>query len=492
MATEDLQKTLLNLGQQFLQTEKGKALIAKAEGIKDKVDDFKLNKELLEKYKPVILTFTTKGRLFDAQKGEPIPFAKVEPQLLLYPMKLERYKKKIKVPLENPTIFKKNEKIEIDAVRYVFDKNAPKKEIRTDLEGRFELRFGVPALPNLNNRILVKPILLYDAEGYLPDTQTLITGGNEVLQTLPIKNLINLNEASKQASQAIKEGVEFAAVKAAQFALDSAELAINVIQAQVMKMATVCQTKLFPLAVSLMIVFGIAKREQAKQKMEKCPNNALLKATIKKRNSIVRQINQIWGVIAANTALAGIILYLSIQFKIGKIQIGSIPLPLGSPLGTGVPYNIVSKLQGVEDLFKSFENFTKELRTALLISLVFLIISLIIILKYLKTIDLLIEKCSDGNIPMDDINAELLALAEAAKEDGNEEIQLVNGFSLSVDPVISEQQSNENGDLYRRKAVARNASGIIILEGEPSFSAEDQILLDELAFYIKQNNLKAY
>jgi hypothetical protein len=47
------------------------------------------------------------------------------------------------------------------------------------------------------------------------------------------------------------------------------------------------------------------------------------------------------------------------------------------------------------------------------------------------------------------------------------------------------------GDQYRRRAIAKNSLGITILQGEPSFSAEDQILLDELSFYIIQNNLKA-
>ena len=47
------------------------------------------------------------------------------------------------------------------------------------------------------------------------------------------------------------------------------------------------------------------------------------------------------------------------------------------------------------------------------------------------------------------------------------------------------------GELPRRQAIAKNSKGIIILRGEPSFSAEDQILIDELAFYIQINNLKA-
>lgn len=476
---EDLENTLLDLAGQFIQTDKGKALIAKAEAVKGDVEAFKQkldnNKELFdelkEKYKPVILTFTTKGRVFDEQTGDPLVGVEVQPELLLYPMIETRDDE--------------------GKIKYKHDKDS-KKKIKTDAEGRYTIRFGVPALPNLNNKILVKPIVLYQKEKYLPAIQTLITGENEVLQTLPIKSLINLDIAAEQAAQKIKEEVGNAAEKAADFALEAAEKALNVIQSQVMKMALVCQTKLFPLAISLMIIFGIAKREQALQRQEKCPNNALLKAAIKRRNSIVRQINQIWGVIAANTALAALILYLSIQFKIGKISIGSIPLPLGAPLGVGVPYNIVSKLQGIEDLLKDFEDFSKQLKTALIISLVFLIISLIIILKYMKTVDLLINRCSDGSIPMDEINAELLALSDAAKEDGNEELQLVNGFKLLVVPVISEQQSNEQGDLYRRRAIAKNADGVIILEGEPSFSAEDQILLDELAFYIKQNNLKAY
>ena len=46
-------------------------------------------------------------------------------------------------------------------------------------------------------------------------------------------------------------------------------------------------------------------------------------------------------------------------------------------------------------------------------------------------------------------------------------------------------------EYFRRQAIAKNSQGITILKGEPSFSGTDQILIDELMFYIKQNNLKA-
>ena len=117
--------------------------------------------------------------------------------------------------------------------------------------------------------------------------------------------------------------------------------------------------------------------------------------------------------------------------------------------------------------------------------MIFLIISLILILLYLKKIDGLINNCSK-DIPMEQINAELLALTEGSELDGNEIKRVVNGFILGTEVVYE-----DNSDLYRRRATATNSQGVIMLRGEPSFSAEDQILIDELAFYIQQNNLKA-
>ena len=116
----------------------------------------------------------------------------------------------------------------------------------------------------------------------------------------------------------------------------------------------------------------------------------------------------------------------------------------------------------------------------------FLIISLIIILRYLKTIDSLINGCTP-NADLEEINADLLALQAESVEQGEPILENVNGFSLSVEVVDKAQV----GDLPQRQAIAKDSRGIIVLKGEPSFSAEDQILLDELAFYITINNLKA-
>ena len=103
------------------------------------------------------------------------------------------------------------------------------------------------------------------------------------------------------------------------------------------------------------------------------------------------------------------------------------------------------------------------------------------------------QKCIEENPDTDigeetiAINQELLELAIEQEEDGNPLIKSVNGFNFSV---VTDDK-NPVGSLKRRFAIAKDARGIVVLKGEPSFSSSDQILIDELVFYIQQNNLKA-
>jgi len=61
----------------------------------------------------------------------------------------------------------------------------------------------------------------------------------------------------------------------------------------------------------------------------------------------------------------------------------------------------------------------------------------------------------------------------------------VNGFDMGIE---SEQHTKS---LKRRRAIAKNKNEVVMLKGEWSFSADDQILIDELVFFIQQNDLKA-
>ena len=484
------EKTLLDLGKVFLNTPKGQEIIAKAEGVKDNVDDFKATKEQLEKYKPVITTFSTKGRLYSEQTSEPIQGVEVKPLLVLFPMKLVTKTRKIKVDDPSGKINRitgkpKQIKIEEEYKEYVYDKNGD-KEIKTDENGEYEIRFGTVSIEALPELSILEPTVLYKKDQYAPDKQSLITLEGEVPQILPIKKLIDIDKEAERRADQVKDEMNKLAETAALIGLGAVQIAIITIKAQILSFAGVAQNKLFPLAISLMVVFGITKLEKEEQETAVCPNNELLRELIKRRNSIVKQINQMWIVIAANTAIAALFLYLSIQLKGVKSNISALGFPVATPPGVGVPYSLIAKLEDVKELLKDLVDISEDLKKALLISLIFLVISLIIILRYLKRVDELIENCG-GDIPMEQINAELLAIQANSQEQGNPILTNVNGFKLSV---VQEDKSKV-GDQYKRKAIAKNSGGIIILQGEPSFSAEDQILLDELAFYIIQNNLKA-
>ena len=484
------EKTLLDLGKVFLNTPKGQEIIAKAEGVKDNVDDFKATKEQLEKYKPVITTFSTKGRLYSEQTSEPIQGVEVKPLLVLFPMKLVTKTRKIKIDDPSGKINRitgkpKQIKIEEEYKEYVYDKNGD-KEIKTDENGEYEIRFGTVSIEALPELSILEPTVLYKKDQYAPDKQSLITLEGEVPQILPIKKLIDIDKEAERRADQVKDEMNKLAETAALIGLGAVQIAIITIKAQILSFAGVAQNKLFPLAISLMVVFGITKLEKEEQETAVCPNNELLRELIKRRNSIVKQINQMWIVIAANTAIAALFLYLSIQLKGVKSNISALGFPVATPPGVGVPYSLIAKLEDVKELLKDLVDISEDLKKALLISLIFLVISLIIILRYLKRVDELIENCG-GDIPMEQINAELLAIQANSQEQGNPILTNVNGFKLSV---VQEDKSKV-GDRYKRKAIAKNSGGIIILQGEPSFSAEDQILLDELAFYIIQNNLKA-
>jgi len=382
--------------------------------------------------------------------------------------------------------------------------------VKTDVKGEFTITIGLPVLDAQPTRTLTPPktppFLAYvdgddrpqtitdvteDLNGefkgsqYAPSIQAIVTQNGEIPTELNIHALYNINKAAEIAKdKAVEEVNQFVITEIDPY-FDIPATFLNNLRKSVLKPATVVQTKLLPLAFELMIFFGIAKEEQANQLQSQCPSNERLKDIIRKRNSIVKQINNIFIIIVANTALAFLFEYLSRYLKgITKIIEGlNFPVAVG---GVGIPFSVISKLEGIKDALDKLGEVNKELKKQLIIALIFLIISLIIILRYLKTIDKLIEGCeSTENLVA--INAELLALSEQATEQGEPQVKIVNGFDMSVEVVDKAQV----GELPRRQAIAKNSKGIIVLRGEPSFSAEDQILIDELSFYIQINNLKA-
>jgi len=100
---------------------------------------------------------------------------------------------------------------------------------------------------------------------------------------------------------------------------------------------------------------------------------------------------------------------------------------------------------------------------------------------------MLIQNCAPDNEEFqEELNKEILDLVEEQKTRNNSPIiKIVNGFTMDL-----ETETTEN-PLKRKRAIAKDTSGTVVLKGEWSFSSIDQILIDELVFYIQTNNLKA-
>ena len=545
------EKAILDIAKQFLLSDKGKALLEKAknidakklqDAIKQEIADVKQDKEDKEKLTreerrqrrqdrrqkrkdereerreergrkiaentPYMGIYTTKGVVYDKNTKEPVAGIGVIPQLCLFPVikepRINRVTKEVLTDKDGNILYKavRDKDLEDPKNREVVKDIKIFKGVKTNEKGEWEITFGAPVIDALDRIIMPSdsvPFVFYvdDEDGphtqsqidlntegeYAPAYQVIVTLDGEVKQEQDPISILEIREAADREAKRQLNNINEFIVKQISPYLDSAENFLLKLRNLVLKPATVIQTKLFPLAFQLMLYFGIAKEEEARQGLQRCPDGALLAEIIAKRNSVVRQINNIYSVIIANTALAFLFLFLS-KYLIGiRNVIKNLSFPVAAPPGVGIPYSLISRLEGIQDLLEKLADTNKQLKKNLLVSLIFLIISLIIILRYLKTIDNLIRECTD-DADLTAINAELLALQETSQEPI---VNNVNGFDLSVEVVDKAQV----GDLPRRQAIAKNSKGITILKGEPSFAAEDQILIDELAFYIVQNNLKA-
>lgn len=413
---------------------------------------------------------------------------------------------------ENPKYYGYYSSIQLKKAKTELDKYLSEKKEKiaktqiskytTDKNGYFEAIISIVVLPSVveiktkdeetgekitesveirsNDISILKPKLLYTTQGYVPAIQELLNLDNTIKSDLKTVSLINIDEEAERVKNEINNEIDKQIEKANILFLDGVELVIRARRKNIMKVVNIIKTRLIPLAVGLLIVFGITKLSQKNQKT--CPSSEDLKLAVRRRNRVVKQLNQIFKALTFNSAIAAAFYAIGAAFKSVRISIDSLPIPLATQ-----PYTVVSKLQNINDLLERLEQENKDLSKQTLIALIFLVASLVIILLLLKGIDKLIEECAQENLELEAINQELLDLTQEAEEEGNPKTTNVNGFTLSV-----EYDKNEVGDIKRKFAVAKDSKGVTILKGEPSFSSSDQILIDELVFYIQSNNLKAY
>jgi hypothetical protein len=233
---------------------------------------------------------------------------------------------------------------------------------------------------------------------------------------------------------------------------------------------------LLPLVLKQFFEFGVVNIQQALDKKFEvkiaCPDQAKLTEIINKKNKLVKQLDNTYKIINRVTQVVNGIQILVSSLETLKTTSLATPIPL-PPAGAVIIEETDKKIKKYKAILASF---------ALLLNITSLTLKEII--DYLNLLDQYIQECYP-DAQQEQVSNELIALTIQQTTQTSPIISNYNGFKLSVE---TEPTTNS---LKRRRAIAQNKQNVIMLKGEWSFSSIDQILIDELVFYIQQNDLKA-
>ena len=246
---------------------------------------------------------------------------------------------------------------------------------------------------------------------------------------------------------------------------------------------------LIPQVLQLILQFGIGKAQEALgKKMDElnttCPSNLDdLNKIIKVKNDLTRILQNIFNTLDT--------IKIGIDFADKTVTLGQVVLNVTKQVvaafpvvGFGAPDPSKSLLTpgGVLDKLDKLLLKLKVVTSGLLMILTLLTTMLAKLLAFLSLLDALIQKCHiEGALPNEQVPTILFPVG-TEKESNN--LPVVNGFTLDTE--VETTQST----IKRKRGIAKAPNGVVMLKGEWSFSSNDQILMDELTFYIKQNNLK--
>ena len=251
---------------------------------------------------------------------------------------------------------------------------------------------------------------------------------------------------------------------------------------------------LLPIILTMIARFGVTKVQElikeGKNKAEDIPNKVCppkeeIERIIKRKNKFVKQINNSLKLIDTTLNVLGIARsFITIALGIIRgIDVAQLALPTAIP---GVTAGVITKVDDIKKFIQDNSKITKQSIDGTTGILNLLRITLTQIVTYLNLLDSLIQDClPDSEIEQEQIAAELIALTQEQSNQQSPLVTTVNGFIMGVETEIT------TNSLKRRRATATNPSGVVMLRGEYSFSSIDQILIDELVFYIQVNNLKA-
>ena len=258
---------------------------------------------------------------------------------------------------------------------------------------------------------------------------------------------------------------------------------------------------LFPAIIALLAKFGpnivhnIISGIQNPMADKICPTPEELLEVIKKRNKLVRQLNNIYKIVRTVSKILKITGALIIGLKIGlrAAQVASaVPPTRGAWSGI---------------LEAAFKRIDKRLEIAGIAVTILTVIAatigatLAIIIELLRNLDFLTQECAeelnsetgDPNIPFVEINSEINNFIDSTTGKEDDLIDPLTGNPLPYRGFTFEikQDTSQNFKYPKRFAIARNIQGIQVLRSESSFASSPQILIEELKFVIDRDNLRA-
>lgn len=253
---------------------------------------------------------------------------------------------------------------------------------------------------------------------------------------------------------------------------------------------------LFPAIIALLAKFGpqvlnnIISGMQDPFKDKVCPSPEEIKALIKKRNQLVRQLNNIYKIVRIITKVLKItnalVLGLKIAFQIAKFVPAARPTLLIADAGAVIK---------------------KRLETAGIAVTILTVIAVVIgatlaaVISLLESLDFLIQECSEEinpetgepNVSFVEINDELNNFIDPSTGAASNIIDPLTGNPLPYKGFTFEikDDTSQNFKYPKRYAVARNIQGVQVLRSESSFASNPQILIEELKFVIDRDDLRA-
>lgn len=340
--------------------------------------------------------------------------------------------------------------------------------VQTNVKGEFTL-VGIKTLEGLIQ-------LSISTQDYVPKSVIPYTANGDIKKDIGVikltPNKTNLNLEKLKSSQLDRNSIESLTSD------DASSLQQKSLNNTINKLKSI----LIPSILGLISKFGITNamgyiNGEVKDLISSCPeDNKTLQDLINTRNKFAKQLNNLYKVVDTTTKALGLVSGAVTAFSTTYSALKSLPIPT-PPTPTPSPVPVVQDQKSTLDIqIKKFNT----INSGILLSLVILRDSIQQALDLLQLLDQLIQKCTD-DAELDEINEEL----RETNKSNPPQITQINGFTMGTET----EPTTEN--LKRKRAIAKNNQGIILLRGEYSFSSSDQILIDELVFYIKNNDLKA-